>query len=368
MNAFKGFVIKECYHIFRDKRTLFVLFGMPLAMMLIFGYVITNEIKDANIAILDMSKDDVTKQITSKLSSSGYFKIKAYLNSEKEIQAYFKNGSVKEVVVFEPDFAQKLLKEGKASVHIIADASDANFANIVTGYTSNIINNYSASMNSSVGQVMRIVPEVRMMYNPDMKGVFMFVPGIMALVLVLISALMTSVSIVREKEMGTMEVLLVSPLKPLQIIVGKVIPYILLAFLDAVIIIVLANFVFELPIKGSLLLLLGEALLFILLALSLGIFISTNNDTQQNAMMISMLALMLPTLLLSGFIFPIDNMPIWLQVVCRINPSTYFIDILKTIMEKGLGFAYVWKQTLVLAFVTLFLLVASSKKFKTRLE
>lgn len=368
MKQFMGFVRKEMYHILRDQRTLLVLFGMPLAMLIVFGYVITNEINNARIGVLDLSKDNTTREITEKLTATGYLKLVTHLKSEDEVNELFRQGAVKEVVVFEPGFARKLQSEGTAKIRIITDASDANFANILAGYTTNMINQYNRSMIGQMQSPMQIVPEIRMYYNPDLRGVFMFVPGIMALVLILISALMTSVSIVREKELGTMEVLLVSPLKPFQIIIGKVIPYVVLAFADALLIILMANLVFGLPVKGSLLLLLAESLLFIILSLSLGILISTANDTQQNAMMIALLALMLPTLLLSGFIYPIENMPVWLQVICQINPAKWYIDILKVIMVKGLGWAFVWKQTLILIGTTAILLLASARKFKIRLE
>jgi ABC-type multidrug transport system, permease component len=368
MKRFWGFVVKEFYHIFRDKRTMLVLFGMPIAQLLLFGFVITNEIKDIKIAILDHSKDNVTRDLSLKLLSSGYFKLDDYLTSSSQIEAAFRKGDVKEVIVFEQGFAEKLTKQGVAHIQILADASDANTANLVSNYTSAIVMDYVKKMNISVSTPMQIVPEVRMMFNEQLKGVYMFVPGIMAMILMLISALLTSISIVREKELGTMEVLLVSPLRPIQIIIGKVTPYILLSLVNAITIIVLGNLVFGMPVQGSTLLLLGETILFIIMALSLGILISTATNSQQTAMFISMLALMLPTILLSGFIFPISNMPGILQVLCQIIPPRWFIVIIKNIMLKGTGFYYVWFETLVLAIMTVFFIFVSYKKFKIRLE
>ena len=214
----------------------------------------------------------------------------------------------------------------------------------------------------------QIIPEVRTQYNKELKGVFMFVPGTMALILMLVSAMMTSISIAREKELGTMEVLLVSPLKPLPIVVGKVIPYIALSFVNAIVIIALSYFVFDMPINGSMIFLLLETLLFIFMALSLGVLISTISDSQLKAMFISMFALMLPTMLLSGFIFPIENMPKVLQWFSSLMPARYFIIIVKSIMIKGTGLFYVWKETLILVGMTLFFLMLSVKKFKVRLE
>ncbi len=368
MNRFIGFVKKEFHHIFRDYRTMLILFGMPIAQILIFGYVVSNEIKDVNIGIYDKSKDNVTQQITNKILSSGFFILNENLNSDKEIEVAFKKGNIREVIIFEPNFAQKLKREGVAEIQIVADASDANTANIVTNYTKAIIQDYARNELLAQGLPFQIEPNVRLIYNEEAKGVYMFVPGTMALILMLVSAMMTSISIAREKELGTMEVLLVSPLKPLPIVIGKVIPYMALSFINGLVIIALSYFVFKMPIQGNLVFLLLETLLFILMALSLGVLISTASKSQMAAMFISMFALMLPTLLLSGFIFPIENMPGVLQWLSAIMPAKYFIIIIKNIMIKGSGIGTVWKETLILTGMTIFFLIMSIKKFKVRLE
>ena len=368
MKQFLGFVKKEFFHIFRDIQTMLVLFGIPIAQLLIFGYAVTNEIKDIKIAIYDQSKDDVTLQISNKIISSGYFILEKNLDHISNIEDIFKKGDVKEVIVFEPDFAKKLQREGIANVQLIADASDANTANLIVNYTSRILMDYIQKENQLVGQPLQIDTEVRKVFNEGLKSVYMFVPGTMALILMLVSAMMTSISIAREKEMGTMEVLLVSPLKPAQIIIGKVIPYVTLAFVNAITIILIGYFVFGMPLKGSIWLLLLESFLFISMALSLGIFISTMARSQQVAMFISIFALMLPTLLLSGFIFPIENMPVLLQWISHLMPPKYFIIIVKNIMLKGTGFMYIWKETLILTGMMLFFIALSVKKFKIRLE
>lgn len=368
MKRFWGFVIKEFYHIFRDSRTLVVLFGIPIAMIMIFGYVITNEIKDAKIAILDKSKDEVTRSLTNKILSSGYFILEKNLSSASEIEGVFKQGNVKEVIIFEQDFAEKLQKEGKADIQIIADASDANTANLVVNYTSGIIYNFLQSIASEKGMKYIIKPEVRMMYNEELKGVYMFIPGIMALILMLVSAMMTSISIAREKEMGNMEVLLITPLKPVQIIFGKVTPYVALSFINALVIIFLGYVVFDMPVQGSLPLLLALNILYILLSLSLGILISTVSKTQATAMFISAFALMLPTILLSGFIFPIENMPVILQWLSAMMPPRWFISAVRGIMLKTSGIELIWKEIAILSGMTMFFIVLSVHKFKARLE
>ncbi|MBN1253091.1 MAG: ABC transporter permease [Bacteroidales bacterium] len=368
MNRFIGFLKKEFYHIFRDKRSLVILFGMPVAQVLLFGFVITNEIKNVKIAILDNSKDYITKELTDKLISTDYFILDKNLKSANEIEGIFKAGHVKEVIIFESNFAKNLEKESKANMQIITDATDPNTANLLVNYTSAIVMDYVNSINNNYKLPLQINTETRMFYNPELASVFMFVPGIMAMILMLISAIMTSITITREKETGTMEILLVSPLKPAQIIIGKVTPYVILSFVNAVIIILLGMFVFKMPVQGNIALLLFENVLFILLALSLGILISTMRNDQQSAMMISMFALLLPTILLSGFIFPIENMPWILQLFAQLMPPKWFIIIIKNIMLKGTSFAFVWKETLILAGFTVFFLALSIKKFKVRLE
>ncbi len=368
MKRFKGFVIKEFFHIFRDARTMIILFGMPVAQLLLFGYVVTNEIKDAKIAIYDQSKDYLTSKLSQKILSSGFFELEKNLDTYQDIEKSFKEGKIKEIIIFESNFAKNLEKSGTANIQIIADASEPNTASMLTNYTNAIISTFSREINPLAQQPLQIVTETRMQYNPDLKGVFMFVPGIMAMLLMLISALMTSISITREKEMGTMEVLLVSPLKPIQIIIGKVTPYVVLSFINTIIILLIGNFVFGVPIQGSILLLLAESILYILVALTLGILISCATNSQQIAMMVSMVALMLPTILLSGFIFPIENMPMILQWLCQIMPPKWFIAIIKTIMLKGGGLVYVWKETLILIGMICVFVILSVKKFKIRLE
>ncbi len=364
-----AFIKKEFFHIFRDYRSMVILFGMPIVQVLLFGFAITNEINDAQIAILDHSKDVVTRELTQKIVSSNYFLLVENLESNNQIEAEFKKGNIKQVVVFESGFARKLEKEGKASIQLLLDASEPNTANMLNAYTTGIINTYSMQkMINSNAVPLTIQVDSKMLFNPELKSVYMFVPGVITVLLMLVSAMMTSISITREKELGTMEALLVSPLRPIHIIIGKVTPYVLLSFINLVVILLLAKFVFVMPIRGSLVLLLAECLLFIVMALALGILISTISKTQQQAMMISMFALMLPTILLSGFIFPIENMPLILQYISHLMPPKWFIIIIKNIMLKGVGISYFWKETLIIIFMTVFFIGMSVKKFKIRLE
>ena len=368
MKRFIGFIKKEFYHIFRDKRSLFILFGMPIAQILLFGFAITNEINNVDIAILDHSKDATTKEIINKIAASKYFSINQFIEKESDIEVVFKKGKVKAVLNFEKDFSKSLIKENNASIQVITDATDPNTANTISNYVNAILQSYLKEQNKSVAQVYQIVPQTHMVYNPELKSVYMFVPGVMTIILMLVSAMMTSISITKEKELGTMEILLVSPLKPIQVIIGKVFPYIFLSIINAIVIIVLSIFIFKMPVQGSLFLLGMESVLFIITALALGILISTISATQQTAMMISLMGLMLPVILLSGFIFPITSMPLPLQVISNIIPAKWFIIIIKAIMLKGVGLQFVWKETLILIGMTVFFIGLSVKKYKIRLE
>lgn len=369
MKQFIGFLRKEFLHIFRDPRTMIIIFGLPIVQLLLFGEVINTDIQDSRIAIMDQSQDNTTHEITSKLLSSGYFLMGKELLPSDDVEDVFRSGQVKMVVTFGPDFEQTLEREGKADVQLLADASDPNTARILTNYASGIINDYVKKEKlQNIQLPNQINTEVRMLYNESLKSVYMFVPGIMAMILMLISAMMTSISISKEKELGTMEVLLASPLKPIQIVLGKVAPYLLLSFINALTIMLIGYFIFAVPIKGSFVLLMLESFLFILMALSLGILISTIAPNQMVAMFISLLALMLPTILLSGFIFPIENMPLPLRIFSHLMPPRWFIVIIKNIMLKGTGIMYVWKETLILIVMTFVFISLSIKNFKIRLE
>jgi ABC-2 type transport system permease protein len=369
MKRFIGFVKKEFLHIFRDFRTLIILFGIPTAQILIFGFVVSTDIKDAGVAILDLSKDEISVKLSDKICSSGFFKRTANLQNYGDIDKVMKSGKAKAVIVFGANFGRDLISTGKSDVSIITDGSEPNVATLITSYASAIITDFNRDLAGLQGTGSILVqPEVRMFYNPELKSHFMFVPGVITLIMILICALMTSVTITREKEFGTMEVLLVSPLKPVQIILGKVTPYFLLSFLNVILILLLSWFVFKLPVKGSLVLLLAESMLYILMSLTLGILISTVSKTMQQAIFISLIGLMLPTILLSGFIFPIENMPKAYDLVSAVLPPRYFIVIIKNIMIKGTGFMYVWKETLILAFMTSVFILLSIRNFKVTLE
>lgn len=367
MKQFLIFVRKEFAHVLRDRKTLLILFGLPVMQILIFGFALTNEVKNSSIVVIDYAKDEASQQLISKIEASRYFEIEKTVSDHLQMEESFREGKIKLAIVFPDGFNESLLHENAAQIQIIADASDPNIANTLTNYASAIIVDYQNELNASLTIPYRIVAETRMLYNPQLKGVHNFVPGVMALVLMLVCVMMTAISIVKEKETGTMEILLVSPFKPLLVILSKAFPYLVLSLVNVTTILLLSVFVLDLPVNGSIALLFAESILFIITCLSLGIFISVRTNSQQVAMLISLMGMLLPTILFSGFMFPIENMPIPLQVVSNIVPAKWFYIIVKSIMIKGLGFASIWKETLILAGITFFFLVVSLKSFKIRL-
>jgi len=366
MKTFLAFINKEFKHIFRDRRTLIILFGMPIVLVVLFGFAITTEINNAKIAIIDNSHDVYSQRLINKIASSGYFKIDEQLHSYRQIDPAFKQGNIKLVIVIEADFGKKLINKHYADVQVIADATDPNTANILTNYLQALLQSFSVEEGILVKNNLRI--ESRMLYNPENKSVYMFVPGVMTIILMLISAMMTSITIAREKELGTMEILLVSPLKPLVIILGKMVPYLFLSMVNAMTILLLGLFVFDMPMHGSYILLFSEIVLFVLSSLVLGLLISTISNSQQTAMLISLMGLMLPTILLSGFIFPISSMPLILQYISDVIPAKWFIIIIKSIMLKGVGLQTILFETGILILFIVILTLLTVKKFKIRLE
>lgn len=368
MKQLFSFIKKEFAHVLRDRKTLFILFGMPVVQILIFGFALTNEVKNAQVMILDQAKDEYSQRIINRIAASSYFEINRSITHQNQLEEGFKSGKIKLAVIFPANFGNSLLHQKKAQIQLIADASDPNYATTVTNYLSAIVQEEQATLNEQ-GQVpYQISPQVRMLYNPQLKGAPNFVPGVMALVLMLVCVMMTAVSIVKEKETGTMEILLVSPFSPLKVIVAKAVPYLLLSLINVSTILILSVFVLDVPVNGSVLLLFAESTLFIITCLSLGIFISIKTSSQQVAMLISLMGMLLPTIIFSGFMFPLENMPIPLQIISNIVPSKWYYIIVKSIMIKGLGFSAIWKETLILMGITLVLLVVSLKSFKTRLQ
>jgi ABC-2 type transport system permease protein len=367
MKQFIVFVKKEFLHVLRDRKTLLILFGLPIVQIMIFGFALTNEVKNSKIVIADQAKDMASQQLITKIEASNYFEIEKSVLNRTGIEDAFKKGKVKAAIIFPENFNHDLLHESKATIQVITDASDPNTATTLSNYLNSIISDYQTELNENRSQPYRISTETRMLYNPQLKGVHNFVPGVMALVLMLVCVMMTAISIVKEKETGTMEILLVSPFKPLLVILSKAVPYLVLSLVNVTSILLLSVFVLQLPVNGSVVLLFAESTLFIITCLSLGLLISVRTQSQQVAMLISLMGMLLPTLLFSGFMFPIENMPYPLQVISNAIPAKWFYIIVKSIMIKGIGIDGIWKETLILVGITIFLIVISLKNFKPRL-
>jgi ABC-2 type transport system permease protein len=391
-NALAGLLRKEAFHILRDRRTLVVITLIPILQVIIFGAAIRTDVEHIRLAIVDPAPDAITLGLRGRFAATDTFQIVHVASVSSAVDPLFQRGEAQAAILFEPGFATRLGQGLPAHVQIIADATEPNTGSSIQAYALQVIQGFERELQSGSGmpelklgptygmptygmptsgirgQPVRIVPQVRTRFNPTRESSNLFVPGLMAFVLTIISSLMTAISLTREKETGTLETLLVSPLRPWQIIVGKVTPYLAIGFISVVGVIVEARLVFHVPLVGNLALLLAEGLLFILVSLSLGILISARTSSQRVAMFGAMLGTMLPTMLLSGFIFPLESLPWPLRALSNVVPARWFVTVARGIMLKGIGLEYLWRETAVLAGMALVLLALSTRSFKPRLE
>lgn len=362
------FIRKEFFHVFRDRRTLLIMFGLPVVQIVLFGFALSSEVKNIDIIIYDNAKDVNSIQIVNKIKASSYFIMDKEVTTYSDIEKEFKKGDVKCALVFPANFGNDLVATGKAQVQIITDGSDPNIAKSIVNYITAIVTNYQQEINPEGQMKYKINPEMRMLYNEEQNGSLNFIPGVMALILMIVCTALTSVSIVKEKELGTMEVLLVSPFKPVLVLISKAVPYLILSLANFTLILFLSVYVLDVEVKGSIILLFVESTLFIVTCLSLGLLISNATNSQQAALLLSLMGMMLPTLIFTGFLMPLENMPVPFQVISNVVPARWYYLIIKSVMLKGLGFEYVWKETLVLIGMTVVLLSIALKKFKIRLQ
>jgi ABC-2 type transport system permease protein len=370
MKAFKtffAFVRKEFYHILRDKRTILILLGMPVAQIILFGFALSTEIKNIKIAIVAPVQDELIRQIIQRIDASEYFDVSCMLSSDSEIDKTLRTGKADFVIAFSPFFADRLFTQDGSQIQLIADATDTNTARAVATYSSGIIQNFFTEKAVEINP-LGIKPSIRMLYNPQMRSAFSFVPGLMGLILILVCAMMTSISIVREKETGTMEVLLVSPVKPIYIIFSKMIPYFVVSCISFVSILLLSVFVLGVPLQGSLTSLCCLSLLYLIVALSLGLLTSTVANSQVTAMLFSGMILMMPCIFLSGMVFPVESMPAVLQYVTCIIPARWYITGVTKLMIEGLPASFVAKEFIILFVMASVLMTVSLKNFKNKLQ
>ena len=354
MRQFTSFVIKEARHILRDKRTMLILFGMPVVLMLIFGFAITNDVRNVRTVVVTSQMDAQTQAAVNRLAASEYFTITTTAPTPKDAERLIRNQKADLAIIFGQDFASKHI-----GVQFIVDGADPNMAQQWTVYAQSTLNNQNNQ---------ETLINTKMLYNPQMRSAYNFVPAIMGMLLMLVCAMMTSISIVREKERGTMEVLLVSPVRPLMIIIAKAVPYLILAFTILITILLVGHFVLNVPMAGSLVWIFLVSTIYILLALSLGLLISNIASSQLMALLLSAMVLLMPIVMLSGMMFPIESMPTVLQWLSAIVPPRYYIEAMRKLMIMGVGISEVAREVVILTVMTLFLLAVSLKKFKTRLE
>lgn len=384
MERIKHIIRKEFIQVFRDKRSRALVFLPPLLQLIIFGYAVNMNIKDIRLGIMDLSRSQQSRELIASFRASGYFRIVRIIEHEHQIREILDRGTVQGVLKINRDFTKRVKREENTAVQLILDGTDSNTANLITQYITAIVRQYSRGLLSErihrqmSRQIMlgkadelrrpgEVVLQQRAWFNPNLESRLFFIPGVIAMILMLVITILTAMAIVREKEIGTLEQLMVSPIKPRELILGKSIPFILVGYADMILITVVAFYWFQIPIRGSLPLLFLSTSVYLLSSLGTGLFVSTISQTQQQAMMTSFF-FFIPMVLLSGFVFPIANMPTAIQIITYANPIRYFLVIIRGIFLKGVGMEIVWHQLVALAIIGTTLLVSSSLRFRKRME
>ena len=366
MRTILPIIRKEFLHIRRDPRTLTIIIIMPILQMMLFGYAIDMDVKEIRLGIYDQSRTPASRELVEKFTASKYFEQRETITCSSEIEDLFRTRKIKAALVVPPDFAESIKRESNTAIQILIDGSDANTGSIVLNSARQLLSETSLRWSSLPGPPLQVAYSI--WYNPEQESSHFIVPGLIAVLMMMICALLTSIAITREKETGTMEQLLVAPVKPYQIILGKVLPYVVLASVAATAVLLVGRFWFKVPFNGSPLLLLILALIYLLTALSLGIFISTIARSQQTAMMIALMGTLMPSVILSGFVFPVRSMPVILQAVSKVIPATHFLVIIRGILLKGNSISVLWPFVLYLILLSMVLLAISVRRFKVRLE
>ena len=364
MNQFISFVIKETKHIVRDRRTMLILFGVPVVMMLIFGFAITTDVRNVKVTVVTAVMNPRIQQVVQRIDASEYFVVTHTVSNTQEAKQLLADHQADMAIVFSNDFANERYSE-QASVQFLVDYTDPNMAEQRVSYIRQIIMDELRSQQTAQQQA---IANTKLLYNPQMKSAYNFVPGIMGMLLMLICAMMTSVSIVREKERGTMEVLLVSPVKPLYIMIAKTVPYFVLSIFILISILLISKFILAVPIEGSVITILAVSLLYIVLALALGMLISVVSQTQVVALLISGMLLIMPSTMLSGMIYPIESMPTVIQYISTIVPTRWYVSAIKKVMIMGVGVNMIYEELIIMLGMTLLFLGIALKKFKIRLS
>lgn len=370
------FIKKEFLQFKRDPKMFGIILVAPVVQLILLGYAANLDIDNIKMIVYDQSRTSTSREFIERFTSSNYFQVVEYADNYNDITRSLDLGNAIVAIVIPNDFEEKINRRETVKVQAIFDGSDGNSASISAGYMQTIIIRYSQNIITDFMQrsgrfikpVGNLTAETRVWYNPTLKTRNFMVPGIVGLLLSIITLILTSLAVVKEKEIGTMEQLIVTPLKPYQMIVGKLVPFVVLGFIAVIIVLSAMTFIFNIPIKGSITFLFGSSFLYILSTLGLGLFVSTISKTQQQAMMIAIFAVMMPMVFLSGFAFPVENMPEIIQFISHIIPLKYFITIIRGVILKGLGFADLWFEAFVLFGMGVIILSLSSLRFRKRLE
>ena len=365
LSILTAFIHKEFLHVFRDKRTLLIMFGLPIAQLLIFGYALTNEVKNARLLIVNPSSDVANEQLIQKIDASSYFTVTHVEKNSQNLEKYFKNGEAQSALIFPENFLSSTVEPSE--IQIITDATDPNFAKTVINYLTAIVMDFIQQPSAGRQPMMTIKSEVRMLYNPSLNGSMNFVPGVIAMIMMIVCTTLASVAVVREKETGTMEVLLVSPVRPIYVLISKAVPYFVLSVAIFVVVMLISNLMLDVPIRGNILLISLISVVYILTCLAFGLMISNVTASQSEAMLISIVAIMLPVLIFTGFLFPLENMPLIFQWIANILPARWYFLIIQSVMLKGLGIADVWMELCILLGMMVVLLAISLRKYNIRL-
>ena len=381
-NRIREIVRKEFIQVMRDPRTRLLIFGPPLLQLVLFGYAVNLDVENAAAAWMDMDNSPESRGLLAAFQASRYFRITAAPENDREVRDLMDRGEAQAVVRVLPGFARDIKRGDTASVQILVDGTNSNTASIISNYALQIVAGYAGTLGirpnspppapaGTSGPASSVIPvltaQYRVWFNPDLRSRVYFVPGVIVTIIALVTIMLTAMSIVREKEIGTMEQLMVTPIRPLELIVGKLLPFAIVGIIDSALVVAAALLVFQVPVRGSFLLLFACTVLFLLSSLGVGLFMSTISRTQQQAMMMSFV-FFLPAMLLSGFAFPIRNMPEPVQYLTYLNPLRYFMRIVRDLFLKGVGVEALWEPMGALAVFGVIILGLSALRFRKTLD
>ena len=369
LRSMRAIMRREFIDVLRDRRSLILTFLYPISMLIMYGYGIRYDVDNVPLTILDYSETPESRDLTQQMIRSGYFQIVRFARSERDVERDLTTDAARAAAVIPRDFADRLREGEPTAVQVLIDGSDSNTATIAQGYALAIINQFIALRADPSGRLTApIEVKSRVWYNPELKSVNFIVPGVIAVIMMIVGAILTALSIVKEKERGTIEQILVSPVRPLEMMIGKIVPYVIIALIDLGIVIAAGYLLFHVPIKGSLVQLSIFAILYLISSLGVGVFVSTIADTMQNAMLAAIFMSLMPSVLLSGFVFPLENMPIPVQVLSYFFPARYFVTAIRGIYLKGVGLSVLWPEACLLMLFGSGIVWLSATRFRDKLE